>query len=70
MTKDTAIKLINEKHIHTQWDDDKEKWYFSIVDIVAVLIECENRVVHHPHQLLCEPIDTNSAIPFRPYCHL
>ena len=42
MTKETAIKLFNEKHIRTQWDDDKEKWYFSIVDVVAVLTESEN----------------------------
>jgi hypothetical protein len=42
MTKDTAIKLFNEKHIRTQWDDDKERWYFSIVDVVAVLTESEN----------------------------
>jgi hypothetical protein len=42
MTKETAIKLFNEKHIRTQWDDDNEKWYFSIVDVVAVLTESEN----------------------------
>lgn len=39
MTKDTAIKLFNEKHIRTAWDEDQEKWYFSIVDVVAVLSE-------------------------------
>lgn len=39
MTKDTAVKLFNDKHIRTAWDDDKEKWYFSIVDVVAVLTE-------------------------------
>ena len=39
MTKDTAVKLFNEKHIRTEWDDDQEKWYFSIVDVVAVLTE-------------------------------
>jgi hypothetical protein len=42
MTKETAIKLFNERHIRTQWDDDQEKWYFSIVDVVAVLTESEN----------------------------
>ena len=39
MTKETAVKLFNEKHIRTEWDDDQEKWYFSIVDVVAVLTE-------------------------------
>ena len=42
MTKDTAIKLFNEKHIRTHWDDNQEKWYFSIVDVVAVLTESKN----------------------------
>ncbi len=42
MTKETAIKLFNEKQIRTHWDDDKEKWYFSIVDVVGVLSESEN----------------------------
>lgn len=42
MTKETAIKLFNEKHIRTSWDDDQEKWYFSIVDVVGVLTESAN----------------------------
>lgn len=39
MTKETAIKLFNERQIHTHWDDEQEKWYFSIVDVVVVLSE-------------------------------
>ncbi len=42
MTKETAIKLFNEQRIRTQWDEDQEKWYFSIVDVVGVLTESEN----------------------------
>jgi hypothetical protein len=42
MTKETAIKLFSEKQIRTLWDDIKEKWFFSIVDVVAVLTESEN----------------------------
>jgi len=42
MTKETAIKLFNEKRIRTQWDNNQEKWYFSIVDVVGVLTESEN----------------------------
>lgn len=37
MTKETAIKLFNESQIRTHWDEEEEKWYFSIVDIVGVL---------------------------------
>jgi len=39
MTKETAIKIFDEKKIRTHWDDDQEKWYFSIVDVVGVLSE-------------------------------
>ncbi|MFA5973001.1 MAG: Bro-N domain-containing protein [Lentimicrobiaceae bacterium] len=37
MDKDTAIKLFESKKIRSVWDDDKEKWYFSIIDVVEVL---------------------------------
>jgi len=42
MTKETAIKLFAEKQIRTHWDDEFEKWYFSIVDIVGVLTDSPN----------------------------
>jgi len=42
MTKETAIKLFNERRIRTHWDENQEKWYFSIVDVVGVLTESEN----------------------------
>ena len=41
MTKETAIKLFEQKQIRSVWDDEQEKWYFSIVDIVEVLTETE-----------------------------
>jgi len=39
MTKETAIRLFNDKQIRTHWDDEQEKWYFSIVDVIGVLTE-------------------------------
>ncbi len=39
MTKETAIKLFNQKQVRCHWDDEKEKWYFSVVDVVEVLTE-------------------------------
>ena len=39
MTKDTAIKLFEEKQVRSVWDAEQEKWYISIVDIVAILRE-------------------------------
>jgi hypothetical protein len=37
MTKETAIKLFDSKQIRTHWDDDQEKWFFSIVDVIEIL---------------------------------
>jgi len=42
MTKETAIKLFNQKQVRCHWDSDLEKWYFSIVDVVGVLSDSEN----------------------------
>jgi len=39
MTKKEAIKLFEEKKVRTVWDDEQEKWYFSIVDVVSILTE-------------------------------
>ena len=36
---DNSIQLFDDNKIRTQWDAEKEKWYFSIVDIVQVLTE-------------------------------
>lgn len=42
MTKKQALQLFEEKKVRTVWDDEKEKWYFVIVDVVEVLTESKN----------------------------
>jgi hypothetical protein len=37
MTKETAIKLFEEKQVRSIWNDEEEKWYFSIVDVIEAL---------------------------------
>ena len=39
MTKKEALQLFEEKKIRSVWDDKEDKWYFSIVDVCAVLTE-------------------------------
>ena len=36
------IKLFEEKRVRTAWDDEQEKWYFSIVDVVGVLTDSKD----------------------------
>ena len=42
MTKETAIKLFQARQVRTQWDADAEKWYFSVVDVIAILTDSPN----------------------------
>ena len=42
MTKKQAIKLFEEKKVRTVWDDEQEKWYFSIVDVCGVLTDSKD----------------------------
>lgn len=42
MDKDKSIKLFQDKTIRTHWDEAQEKWFFSIADVIAVLIESPN----------------------------
>ncbi len=38
----TNIKLFESKQIRTVWNDEDEKWYFAVVDVVEVLTESVN----------------------------
>jgi BRO family, N-terminal domain len=39
MEKQTSIKLFETQKVRSVWNDDEEKWYFSIIDVMAVLTE-------------------------------
>lgn len=39
MVKQNQLKIFEDKKVRTLWDDEREKWYISIVDVVAVLTE-------------------------------
>lgn len=42
MNEKTAIKIFEDKKIRTSWNDKDEKWYFAIVDVIAILTESSN----------------------------
>ena len=42
MTKKESLQLFETKKVRTLWDDEQEKWYFAIVDVVAVLTDSVN----------------------------
>ena len=39
MTKETNIKLFENKKVRSVWDSEQEKWHISIVDVIEVLTE-------------------------------
>ena len=42
MTKREALQLFEQRKVRTVWDDREEKWYFSIVDVCAVLTDSKD----------------------------
>lgn len=39
MTKENSIKLFQDKRVRVQWDEEQEKWFFSIIDVIEVLTD-------------------------------
>ena len=39
MSKQTELKIFDDKQIGTFWDSEQEKWFVSITDVIAVLTE-------------------------------
>ena len=46
MTKREALQLFEQKKVRTVWDDQEEKWYFSIVDVCAVLTDSKDATAY------------------------
>jgi hypothetical protein len=41
MTKLNAIQLFENKKVRTIWDDEQEKWFISIIDVIEILTESD-----------------------------
>lgn len=48
MTKKEQIQLFEDRKVRTVWDEEQEKWYFSIVDVVEVLTDSADPTSHTP----------------------
>jgi len=42
MSKQSDIKIFEDKKVRTLWNADHEKWYLAIVDVIAVLTDSPN----------------------------
>ena len=52
MVKQNAIKVFEEKKVRTLWDSETEEWYFSIVDVVAVLTDSDYQTARNYWKVL------------------
>ena len=39
MTENDKLQMFENQPIRTAWDEEQEEWYFSVVDVVAVLTD-------------------------------
>ena len=46
MPKHEIIKIFGERKVRSVWDDEAEKWYFSVVDVVAVLTDSKDPLAY------------------------
>ncbi|MBO7438218.1 MAG: hypothetical protein J6U21_00910 [Bacteroidales bacterium] len=46
MTKQSSLQIFEEKKVRTVWDDKEEKWYFAVVDVVAVLTDSKDSAAY------------------------
>ncbi len=46
MTQKQSLQIFEDRKIRTIWDDEQEKWYFSIVDTVEILTESKNATAY------------------------
>lgn len=58
MSKQEIIKIFGDRKIRSVWDDEAETWYFSIVDVVAVLTESKDPLAYWRKQELLMSIPT------------
>ena len=42
MDENHSIQLFEDRKIRTAWDEEQEEWYFSVVDVIAVLTDSSN----------------------------
>ena len=59
MANELAIQLFENKRVRVVWNDEEEKYYFSVVDIVQVLTDSKDYQTAPPAQFILLPLRTN-----------
>ena len=59
MEKSNSIKLFEDKNVRYIWDDEKEDWYFSVLDLISFLTDCSN-----PKEYIKEMLSRDEGLRF------
>ena len=63
MTTQNSIKLFESKKVRTIWNSEQEQWYFSVIDVVAILTESDYQVARNYWKVLKNRITKESSQP-------
>ena len=61
MSQKEALQLFEQRKVRTVWDDQEEKWYFSIVDVVSVLTDSDYQAARKYWKVLKGRLDKEGA---------
>jgi len=59
LEKSNSIKLFEDKNVRYIWDDEKEDWYFSVLDLISFLTDCSN-----PKEYIKEMLSRDEGLRF------
>lgn len=62
MTKKQSIQTFEERKVRTVWDDECQEWYFSVVDVVAVLTDSVDTLKQYRYSLIFESVTCKTSI--------
>ena len=61
MNQSTAIKLFQDRNVRVVWDENQEKYYFSVVDVVAVLTDSDYQTARNYWKVLKNRLSKEGA---------
>ena len=70
MTKKQAIQLFEERKVRTVWDDEQEKWYFCVADVVEALTDSVTPTDYIKKMKKRDPELAKGGGQIVPPCHL
>ena len=42
MSSENKLQLFEEQSVRTHWDEEKEQWFFSLIDVIVILTDQKN----------------------------